>query len=499
MRGAATVSAWGAGLVLLAGCGSDALSPAAPAAASAGQQRVLRKALPPLSPSVVDAPIAYALEPVLTALEASVPRRFGDMTKRIVIPSNKRQSVAFAATRSPFVVEFDGTRLTLATIVSYEGRGWYSPAVGPDISASCGTDGDRPRIRVVLSTDLGVNPEWRILAKTRLRSVTPLTESERDQCRVTLLKIDVTDRVVDAMRPLLAGRLPEVDRRIGAFDLHTRVERWYNLLNRSIRVRDSLWMVLAPEEVRLGGLRLEDSALVADVRLYARPTLIYGPRPAAITTSLPPLLTANRAVGDSAYLLLEGLMGYDAASALLTSQLAGRGVSRYGRRVNIRTVRLYPLNDGRVALALGLDGAVTGEAYFVGTPSVDTVRRMLTVPDLDFDVATSNSLVRGLAWLKKGNLVAELRTRATVPLEPILDETSALAEKAINRELTRGVVLFGTVRTGRLLDVVADPAWIVVRAEATGALGLGIDREIQLRKARRKLVTDTAAKRGDNK
>jgi hypothetical protein len=160
---------------------------------------------------------------------------------------------------------------------------------------------------------------------------------------------------------------------------------------------------------------------------------------------------------------------------------------------------LYPLNDGRVALALSMEGAVRGDAYFVGTPSVDTVNRVLTVPDLDFDVATANSLVRGLAWMKKGDLVAELRSRATVPLTELLDSTSALAEKAINRELTRGVQLFGTVSTARLKDVVAEPAWIVVRAEATGRLGLGIDREIRVRKPQGKLVTDTAAKRPANK
>ncbi len=141
-----------------------------------------------------------------------------------------------------------------------------------------------------------------------------------------------------------------------------------------------------------------------------------------------------------------------------------------------------------------MEGAVSGDAYFVGTPSVDTVLRVLTVPDLDFDVATANSLVSGLAWLKKGDLVTELRARATVPLTELLDSTSALTERAINRELTRGVRLVGTVSTGRLKDVVAEPAWIVVRAEATGKLGLEIDREIKVRKGKPKLVTDTSCK-----
>jgi hypothetical protein len=55
----------------------------------------------------------------------------------------------------------------------------------------------------------------------------------------------------------------------------------------------------------------------------------------------------------------------------------------------------------------------------------------------------------------------------------------------MNRELTTGVALSGEVYTGRLVDVVAMPQWLVVRAEATGSLGLYVDRAIPAPKRRR--------------
>jgi hypothetical protein len=58
--------------------------------------------------------------------------------------------------------------------------------------------------------------------------------------------------------------------------------------------------------------------------------------------------------------------------------------------------------------------------------------------------------------------------------------------------------LTGEVETGRILDVFADPQWLIVRAEATGSLGLGVDRELKFRKKKpAKRVTDTAATRRD--
>ena len=66
--------------------------------------------------------------------------------------------------------------------------------------------------------------------------------------------------------------------------------------------------------------------------------------------------------------------------------------------------------------------------------------------------------------IKKGDMVTELRKRAKLPLESLLDDTRGKVERALNRELTKGVLLTGQVRTGRLVDVIAAPRWLVVRA-----------------------------------
>jgi hypothetical protein len=466
----------------LAACTTERLAPAAPRARDGVSNAPV---LPELPLSVVDAPISYALEPALTALERAVPRHFGDIDKRLTVATNERQQIAFEADRTPFDVAFNGRRLTISTTVSYKGKGWYNPKIGPTIGASCGTDSLPPRLRVTIHSDVDVTTDWQLRTRTRLASVAPATDTPRDACRVTAFKIDVTDRVVRSITPLLAGRLPAVDGKIGAFDLHTRLERWYNLLNRNIRVKDSLWLVLAPRDVRLGELRLEDTALVANVRLFARPTLMSGPKPAEVSTSLPPFNRAKGEVGDSAHLRLEGLLTYADANAVLNRKLAGRKFRRFNQRVTVERVRLYPLGDGRVALALTLTGGVAGDAYFVGTPKLDTATRVLTVPDLDFDVSTADDLVRGLAWLKKGDIVTELRKRAQLPLDDLLEDTRAKVEKAMNRRLTEGVELTGSVRTGRLIDVVALPQWLVVRAEATGSLALHVDRAIPVPRKRR--------------
>ena len=461
------------------GCKSKTLEPTAPQPQGDARATIEMPPLPPLRPSVVNAPITYRLQSSLDALERAVPRHFGDLTKQIAVPSNRRQHMAFEATRTRFATAFDGHRLTLATTVTYQGRAWYKPLMAPTISSSCGTDGPRPRLRVVLTTDVDLTPAWTVDARTRVLSVTPLTTTPRDQCKLTPFKIDVTDQVAKGVTGKLQGTVSILDQRIANFDVRAPIDRWYNLLNRSFRVRDSLWMVLQPTSVALGRIAVRDSLLVFDVRLSAQPTLVSGPRPLRTYTRVPALSRTGQPVSDSASFRLEALLSYDDASIVLTERLAGRRLRRFSHSIVIQKVRLYAIGDGRVVVDVTLTGDIRGHAYFLGTPTLDTVTSMLTVPDLDFDVETSNALVQGLAWFKKADIVAELRQRARIPLGPPVEELRSAAERVLDRQLTQGVRLSGRIRTGRMIDVVAQTRWLVVRAEATGSMALSIDRAIE--------------------
>lgn len=407
-----------------------------------------------------------------------MPRTFGDMNARRNLGGSARRQVAYAATRTPFRVTFDEQRVTLETTLSYQARGWYRAPLSPDVSASCGTGDTMPRVTVRIATTLALTADWQIASTSRLASVKPTTTTRRDQCTVTIFNINVTDHVVGAIGPVVARRLPAVDRRVARFDMRARVTKWFGLLQRNIRVTDSLWLQLNPERVGVGTISLADSMLVIPVRLTAHPQLISGLAPPRTIVPLPPLGAPLKDVGDSARLHIEGLLDYTDASGVLQRELGGRRFSRYGRFATIDSVRIYPLTDGRVVLALRVGGGVRGHVFLVGTPQIDFATRALVVPDLDFDVATNDALVRGLTWLKKGDLVARLRSAARFPLDQTLEETRQRVEGALNRDLTAGVHLSGSVRAGRLVDAIVHPHWLVIRAEAAGTLALDVDRPL---------------------
>lgn len=434
---------------------------------------------------MVDAPIALSLGPALQALEAAVPTRFGDLDRRIRHPSNGRQHFAYEATRAPFTVALDDERITLGTVVRYAGRGWYNPPLLPELSAACGVDDEQPRLRARVQSAIALSPDWKLSTRTRLMALTPVTDTDRDACRLTAFQIDVTDRVISGVRGVLRRELPKVDRTLARWDVRERLGRWYELLNRPIPVTDSLWLLLQPGAVRYGGLELNDTAVIVDVRLFTTPTLVSGGRPVPAAVTLPPFSEAASEVGDSARILLEARLDYSAVSDLLRKGLVGRSFTRWQRRVRIVDVRLVPVGDGRLALGVRFDGSLRSEGWLLGTPQLDVASGVLSVPDLDYDVATGDLLVRGLAFLRTEGVLTQLREAAQLPLAGPLDALREKVQGAMNRELAEGVSLYAELTSARVVQVVALPTALVARAETTGAIGLGIDRELRVKRGRK--------------
>ena len=432
--------------------------------------------LPVLPASLVDAPITYDLTPAIANLEASVPRTFGDIKTRKRSATNRRVTTAFAAERSPFDVKLEGTTVRVRTVLEYQGKGWYSVPLGADVSGSCGMDGLRPRVAVELATTLVITPDWRLRGRSEVTRIAPFSEDRRDQCRVTIFKVDVTDRVVNAAKGELVKRLAQLDEKIATVDVRSHFEKWWRLLQRPIRLSDSVWLLLQPRGVHLGPIVGSARMISLDVGLSGEPRVVTGPRPPDRTDSLPRLQRQRGKHEQALHVLLEGELSYDLANAVLTKNVVGKRVRRGARWITIRDARLSGIGGGRVALALRFDGAASGIVYLVGTPRFDPETRQLYVPDLAYDVSSADLLVRGLEWLRRTDVQDLLRTRARFPVADLVEEARQRLERGMNRSLGQNARLHAQIATGDVLAVRATSGGILVRASANGSARLEVDR-----------------------
>lgn len=438
----------------------------------------LPDSLPQLPASVVEAPISYDMSSAMDSLERALPRTYGDITRRMQLGENRRAHFAFAVSRSPFRLRLDGRTVSLSTVVEYEARGWYLPFIGPQISAACGTGGvPRPRIAATLISSANITPDWRLRTRTRIGRLEPVTDSARDRCRVTIFRIDVTDRVIQATRTLLEQGLGIIDEAVARWDSRSRFEQLWRNLQRPIRFTDSVYMLMGPYSAQLGPITANRDTVIAHLRLVASPRVLTGPYPNEFDLMKPlPRLGPLSSVGDGAHVQLEGSLEYPVAQALLDKVLVGREFTQSGKRLRVDDIDVMGIGGGRVALGITVSGAVRGRLWFTGTPALNRELRELHVPDLEVDVGSANLLVRGFEWLKGDEMRNFLRARARVSEAELIGKLSELADQGINRTLTEGIVLSGQVHRAEATSVRASVANLRVRATAEANLRLDINK-----------------------
>ena len=418
-------------------------------------------------------PLDYDFTPVLAVVERAVPATFGSLDTRHQLGDDRRKHYAYEATRGPFTTFVVGSEVHLRTTLSYAARGYYDPPVGPTLRAGCGTGGARPEIVVELVTPLTLTPSWRLRSATRVASVAPASARSRDRCRVSILRYDVTDRVVAAARKGITAKLPEIDRTIGRVDLTERATRWWALLNRPIRLADGVWLVLQPQQLRAGRVTGRGHVLTVEAGLDAYPKVVTGPaaEPAGEPRGgpVPPLPPLEAATGSPGFrILLEGIVDYATASRAVTTALQGRTVTQAGRSVTVRSVAASPAPGGRLALTVDFTGDANGTLRFVGAPRYDAARGRIVVPDLEYDLDTDNRLVDAVAWIRSDALRALFREKAELPVAPVLERGRALLTKGLNRTVGGAMTLSATVDSVAVDGVYVTAPGVMVRASAAG-------------------------------
>ncbi|MEO6443873.1 MAG: DUF4403 family protein [Gemmatimonadaceae bacterium] len=438
-----------------------------------------------LPASVVESEIRYDLEPALVALEKSVPRTFGDIATKLPVKNNSRAHFSFEAKRTPFYISVEGQEVTVSSVIEYEGRGYYKPFIGPEVSAACGTGSvDRPRARIRMQSTLGLRENWTLRARSRLTRVVPYSEDARDKCTVTLFHIDVTDKVMAATRGHLEKQLRTLDLALANVNTREHFEKWWRAVSRPIRLADSVYFTINPSGVQLAGIDVDSGYAVAKLRLTTAPRIETGFRPNDfdLFTDLPPLKSGGELTGQGLRVTLEAEFSYEVASNLLRKNLVGKKIEVGSQSLLIKDLFLSGIGGGRVALGVKFGGSARGTIYLIGTPLYDKSLDQLVVPDLSYDLNTSSLLVSGLAFLGSDQILQFLRERARFPVEGHLDRLRELAVKGMNRDLTEGVSLVASLDKVENVKVRATVQALLVRADAGGDIHMEIDRPLKAKK-----------------
>jgi hypothetical protein len=327
-----------------------------------------------------------------------------------------------------------------------------------------------------LATPLSLTDDFHLVSKARIVRVEPASTEQRDHCDVSVLHHDVTGRVVDAARAGLTSQLPNIDKKVSGVDLTGHVTEWWGMLAHPIKLRDGVWLLLGPERLRVGHVTGRQRIIIVPVSLDAHPKVVTASKePEAVTTALPKL--ERDSASDGFHIVLDGIVDYGMASRELTTALTAKSFTQSGKTIAVKEVSVRPASKGRLSLAVSFTGDANGTIQLIGTPQIDHVHAMATVPDLDFDLQSDSKLLQTYSWLKSDDLRAEMRKRARISMEPALDRGRALVLEGLNRKIGDALTLAATVDTVAERGLFVTRDGLIIRGEAKGHARVSVKQQ----------------------
>ena len=233
-------------------------------------------------------------------------------------------------------------------------------------------------------------------------------------------------------------------------DMEKKFKEVWDELQEPILIGDGVWLQVLPHHLSIG-----DTHLIADPKnprmetvfeLYAVPKVIIGGKPDVQKIKLPPL--QNYIPGGEGFQITTNLkIKFDQVNKLLmdpktgVANMALPGGEDYN--VHLTSIRIYGSGE-KIVVEAGIDYSPLMNmskkpahmlVYLVGTPTYDEKKQIISFPDMDFDVKSSDFLVQVAVSLDAGGIRDELRKHAVIPIGADLDKLRAELNKNLNRKI----------------------------------------------------------------
>jgi purine-nucleoside phosphorylase len=102
-------------------------------------------------------------------------------------------------------------------------------------------------------------------------------------------------------------------------------------------------------------------------------------------------------------------------------------------------------------------------------------KQHVSFPDLEFDLATKDALLKSAKWLFNSKITNLLREQSNVDLKSYLAIAKKELEKQLNNEISKGVQLKGKVNNISVDAFYPSEKELILRAKTNGILSIEIE------------------------
>lgn len=315
----------------------------------------------------------------------------------------------------------------------------FGKQVSPWISGSCGFNPE-PMRRIEIS----VRSQLRFLPGYTIQSTSAVDKiNATDKCTVTLLNTDITKYITETIRLSALSFSATLDREINALTFPDLIRMSAAQLGGGIALNDYGFIRMNPAAVAISALNYKKDTLHITVGLTCFPLITSETNIRRPVKPLPPLDTG--ALTNGFAVNLHAAYDYSFITSHLNSMVKGKTLYAGGNKIMVNGISARGLDKHRVELKVIFSGRKSGVILLTGTPVLDVQRQVISIPDLNYNLSSSNLLLTlGKTFLNK-RVVRTIRRKAILKIGTVVGENRLRLDSLLHRSISPNAYTTGSI------------------------------------------------------
>ena len=411
-------------------------------------------ALPALPPSEIDLPIKIAGRPLLATADSLIPKEFLSEGWPAFLQPSCDFRYKYRFVRSGFTVQCVNNRLSVALQGHYQVAGGRclcvsNKPVSPWVSGYCGFDKEpMRRVDLAFSTQLSFQPDYRLRTASGLDNLKAL-----DRCVMSVFSIDMTQQIMDSIGSSINSFCKTLDVSIAKMNFSGNLHQNATKAWQKTPIGPYGYLVVNPTAMRIGSLNYVRDTFAISMGISCRPELSSDSTNPAKLPPLPPLQSGSNRSGITLY--LPATYDYAFINKLLNDSFRNKSFEYQGQKVILKNLTISGMPHHQVKVEVDFGGSHEGEFFVWGTPTLDTAKQELRVPDIQYELKSREFMIKLARILFKNKIRENVKGNSFLDLAALLKANLPTLNAQLNKTIAPGVFTTGEVKELKMIGLQA--------------------------------------------
>lgn len=330
-------------------------------------------------------------------------------------------------------------------------------------------------IALTYKTNISIDKNWKLISKTASSGYEWIETPKINVVGVTVPVTPIANLALSRCDQLITS---QIDKTLAEnIELKKYItQTWAETQKpRQVSAENNVWLRITPKDIYLTPFTTIGNKLNMSVALYAQIESFMGVKPTT-NTSIP--LPAFRYITRPAQQLNLNIgadVTFDKILEMAKKQLINKSFTEGKKTITITDLSIFG-SEGKAVFVADVIGSFKGRIYFNGKLKYNPTKVAVEITEPEFDIKTSNALVKSANWLLHGLILKQLTPYLTYPIKAELDKIKVDSNNMLNNySIVDGVSLKGKLDIITIQSLSLVPGALRILTNIKGDVVLKID------------------------